>query len=280
MKWTTSGASAASNEPSAQGRFSAAASRTSASGHAPAGLDERGRIDGGDRRRAEPLGELLRQDPGAAADVEHGLPRLDAGPVDEHRREHRRVAAHEPVVASPETSKVIRGIHVRDQRRVKLEPHRLELVESLAKREPAVREAALEDGKGAPRVGTGQRPGLGDSGVRARIAQLEQKRARDERRSTGRTTHTSWSRRAGRRRAPPWRRGSRPVVEERERELEPVRDLADGEPLLARLAERPPGAVGEGLSLPLRERLRRAEAPARAADEQDARQVRTRHGSL
>ena len=50
--------------------------------------------------------------------------------------------------------------------------------------------------------------------------------------------------------------------------------------MLTRLAERPPAALGERLAAEPRERLRRAEATRRAADEQDARQPCTRHGSL
>ena len=72
----------------------------------------------------------------------------------------------------------------------------------------------------------------------------------------------------------------RAVVEELERQLEPVRALADREPLVARLAEHAPGPLGERLAAEPGERLRRAEARARAADEQDARQARTRHGSV
>ncbi len=54
----------------------------------------------------------------------------------------------------------------------------------------------------------------------------------------------------------------------------------DPDPLVARLAEEPPGAVAERLALELRELLRRAEARARAAREQDPRYAVMRHGSV
>ena len=99
--------------------------------------------------------------------------------------------------------------------------------------------------------------------------------------STGITTATSCARRtqarddAGDRRA---HVGA--VVEHVERKLEPVRELADRDPLVARLAEQPPRAFRERLAVDERERLRRAEARARAADEQDARQRSMRHASV
>ena len=49
---------------------------------------------------------------------------------------------------------------------------------------------------------------------------------------------------------------------------------------VACLTERAPAAFGQRLAAEARERLRRAEARRGAADEQDARQARTRHGSL
>ena len=70
------------------------------------------------------------------------------------------------------------------------------------------------------------------------------------------------------------------VVQQLERKLEPVGELADGDPLGARLAEHAPRTLRERLAVDARERLRRAEARARAADEQDARQLVMRHGSV
>ena len=61
------------------------------------------------------------------------------------------------------------------------------------------------------------------------------------------------------------------VIEDRERQLESVGALADGEDLLARLSQRAPGAFGERLAAKRRKRLRRSEPLGRAADEQDAR---------
>ena len=59
-----------------------------------------------------------------------------------------------------------------------------------------------------------------------------------------------------------------------------LRSQLDEDALLARLVEQPPGARLQGLPVVGRVRLRRAEPPARAAREQDARQCSTRHGSL
>ena len=69
------------------------------------------------------------------------------------------------------------------------------------------------------------------------------------------------------------------VVEHGERELEPVRRLADGDPLVAE-RERLPADLGERAAVEAGERLRRAEPRARAADEQNARQASIRHGSV
>jgi hypothetical protein len=71
-----------------------------------------------------------------------------------------------------------------------------------------------------------------------------------------------------------------PVVEHIERELESVVTLADGNPFVALLSEQAPGTFRERLAVELRERLRRAEACARAADEQHARQRSMRHASV
>ena len=70
------------------------------------------------------------------------------------------------------------------------------------------------------------------------------------------------------------------VVENVERELEPVGPLPDGDPLVACVAQQAPGAFGERLAAEPRECLRRAEARARAPDEQDARQLSIRHASV
>src|SRR5579862_7733672 len=55
---------------------------------------------------------------------------------------------------------------------------------------------------------------------------------------------------------------------------------ANPDPFGARLAEQPPGAVAERLTVVLRQLLRRPEARARPAREQDPRQAVMRHGSV
>ena len=72
----------------------------------------------------------------------------------------------------------------------------------------------------------------------------------------------------------------RPVVGERKRQLETVGDLPHGDSLVARLAEHAPRALRKRLAVETGERLRRAEAPARAADEQNAGQPVIRHASV
>ena len=72
----------------------------------------------------------------------------------------------------------------------------------------------------------------------------------------------------------------RPVVDDRERELERVATLADGDHLVADLAQQPPRALAERLAAKRRERLRRIEALGGAADEQDSGNGYViRHGS-
>ena len=63
------------------------------------GADELlGRIDGGYVRRAQPFHEHARERTGPAADVEHAISGLDAGVVDQLRRQQARIPAHEAVV--------------------------------------------------------------------------------------------------------------------------------------------------------------------------------------
>ena len=66
-------------------------------------------------------------------------------------------------------------------------------------------------------------------------------------------------------------RSSAPSSTYRERELEGVVRLSDGDDLLAHLAQRSVGALGQRLAAKPRERLRRAEPLRGAADEQHAR---------
>src|SRR5207237_5729536 len=72
----------------------------------------------------------------------------------------------------------------------------------------------------------------------------------------------------------------RPVVEQRKRERQRIRLLPHGDALAAGLAEHTPRPRGQRLAVELRQRLRRAEAAARSADEQDPRQLSIRHGSV
>ena len=59
------------------------------------------------------------------------------------------------------------------------------------------------------------------------------------------------------------------VVEHRKRELETICFLPDREHLVAGLAQKAPGPLGERLAAKGSERLRRAEAFGRAPDEED-----------
>ena len=72
----------------------------------------------------------------------------------------------------------------------------------------------------------------------------------------------------------------RSVVEDGKRQLQLVGRLAQGETLVERLAEYAPRALGQGLTIKPRERLRGAEAPAGAADKQDAGYRVPCHGSV
>ena len=72
-----------------------------------------------------------------------------------------------------------------------------------------------------------------------------------------------------------------PVVDEWERELEPVFGFPDGDDLLARLVKNSPAPLRERLAAETRERLRRAEPLRGAADEQDSRRgYEIRHDSV
>src|SRR3954451_19861309 len=150
--------------------------------------------------------------------------------------------------ALPETSKLIRGIHVGEQRRVNLDLPRLELVERLVQGERAGGEAALECGQGRLPERGWERPRLGDGGVGAGLRQLAQQTGRDERRVDGEHDRELRGRGPQARDDPGQRRtGLRAVVDELERQLEPVRPLADRELLVADLAEPAPGTFGQRL---------------------------------
>ena len=121
--------------------------------------------------------------------------------------------------------------------------------------------AASSAGSALAPVGPGQRARLRDRGVAAGIRECAQV-ARLEQRAVDR----EHERHAGRRRAQP---GDEPgerrlhadsVVAHRERQLRGIvlswrGRLAEREPLVAHLAEQPPGALGERLVAEARERL-------------------------
>ena len=139
----------------------------------------------------------------------------------------------------------------------------------------------LERGQRRPAVGTRERPARRARHVPAGAGELEQDLRSDERAVDGQDdTELGWC--GAQSSGEPDDRSAHlaSVVQQRERQLEAVGRLADREPVAARRAERPPAALRERLALVACERLRRAEAGRGAADEQDARQAVTRHGSL
>ena len=136
----------------------------------------------------------------------------------------------------------------------------------------------------APAARTSQAPGNGPSACHRRVA------GTPRRTRAARPPSRAGSRPGGRRRRRSrgaqaattpaiGARTSTPSSSDVERQLE-LAALADGDPLVAGFAERAPRALRERLALEPCERLRRAEALARAADEQDARQRSMRHGSV
>src|SRR5215210_514060 len=83
--------------------------------------------------------------------------------------------------ASPETSKLILRIHVREKGRVNLDPSHVELAKRVVQREPALVEAALQHRQRGAAVGAGQRSGLRHPGIGAGIGELEEQVTRQER---------------------------------------------------------------------------------------------------
>ena len=144
-----------------------------------------------------------------------------------------------------------------------------------AQRELPRRQTALELGQVRFRVRAGERPGLRD---RPGGAQLAQQLRRHER-----AVDREEDRELGRGRAQPGDdardRRSRlgRLDDDVERQLEVA--LADREPQRERLAEDSPATLRERLAPEARQRLRRAEALRRAADEQHAGYV-IRHVSV
>ena len=133
----------------------------------------------------------------------------------------------------------------------------------------------LERGQRRPPVGAGER-------ARATSARRRGRRRRARAgasgvtsgQSTGRTTQTLGGRGAQPGDEPDDRSAQlAAVVEHRERQRRARRRACPPRGGAARLAERPPAALGERLAAEACERLRRAEAGRGAADEQDARQA-------
>ena len=157
-----------------------APARTSASGTRAAHASTSG--DGSTaatRRGTEPRGELLRSAiPEPQPTSSTRLARLDAGPVREHRREHRRVAAHEPVVGVTRDGEG-HPRYLRSRAGPGQARRRAVSSSSSASRSassPAARRRS-STGSALLAVRAGQRPGLRDRGVGARVGELEQERA-------------------------------------------------------------------------------------------------------
>jgi hypothetical protein len=128
--------------------------------------------------------------------------------------------------------------------------------------------ARLERGKGALAVGAGERACLGDGGVAARRGKLEQDTGGHEWCVDGQNdAEVGW--RCTESCGQPEDRCALgvTVVEDREREVERVLGLADGQPVGTGFAQRAPSALAEGLAFVDGERFWRAEACASAADE-------------
>ena len=104
-------------------------------------------------------------------------------------------------------------------------------------------------------LGAGQRAVLRDGRVAARARERLQRGAVTGQ-STGRTTATSCAAARNPATTAPIGARRRPSSSRRTAARSP---LPDGDPLVARLAEHPPRALGEGLPPDARERLRRAE---------------------
>src|SRR5438034_7182684 len=186
-----------------------------------------------------------------------------------------------PGLPSADLLKIFRPVHIRKLARIGLDGDGTELGEGVREPELVLLEASLEHRQGDAGDGRREWASSRDRRLVARIAE-----GADELRSYEWDIDRKEDRdRVGRRAEAgddPGERGSEvgSVVEHRERELERVRLLADGDPLVAALAEDPPRALGQGLAVEPGEGLGRAEAGTCAADEQDAGQASTRHRSV
>ena len=155
--------------------------------------------------------------------------------------------------ASPETAKVIRGIYVREQGGVKLD--RAVSSSSSASRSASRPSARRRSSTGSALLAyaPGSGPVCGTAASAHASASSSRSARRDERacRPGGRRRRRCVAARRPATRPAIGGAGLAPVVEHGERELEPVRGLADGDPLVARLAEDPPCALGERLAVQL-----------------------------
>ena len=167
------------------------------------------------------------------------------------------------------------GVDVREQAIVELEHG---LVDA-AERELARRHSLFQGREQRPRVHAGKRPGLRHG---ARGEKRAEELRRDERAVHRQDEAGLVGGGAEPCHEPEHRRAiARPVVEHRERQLEPVSLLPHDDDLGAHRAEHPPGPLGERLAAEARKRLRGAEALRVAADEQQAGRVYAiRQGSV
>ena len=253
----------------------------------PALLDERLRgVRGRHEIRADELGEHVCQRTCAAADVDHSLAGDDAGGSRELVRKGAAVPPHEALVArerpgrSQDRARSAGVLTFTSEGRVDPHPADVERRDRVPERERVGRERSLERGQRAPAIGARQGAGLRNGHVEACCGKRLQHRRRHAGRVHGKhhaeivTGCAQPGDDAGDRRA-----DLCAVVQKRERQVEQVRDLADGDPLVAE-GERLPADLGQRPAVETSERLRRAEAGARPADEQNAGQTLIRHGSV
>ncbi len=219
--------------------------------------------------------ELCGQRTRSGADVERVHPRLEAGEVREHGREPRREAAHELVVCCVRASRSCGSIDVYEQRLVQLDDRHVETGDRASDGELTRREG----GQRGLAIRARERARLRDGDVAARAGERAERVGRDVR-HVDRQDDAHVGARGAQSGDEPMNRSALfdAVREHRERKL--LVALPDRDALVARLPERPPGALCERLALDARERLRRAEPRARPADEQDSRYGRIRHGSV
>lgn len=158
----------------------------------------------------------------------------------------------------------------------------VELLDGAVERELSGGDLSFEHGQRRAAVGAGQGPGLrrGDVGPFGRLGELLKKLGRQER-HVRRNDDTD----LGAREAQPGRDADdcravlAPVVQDLKRQRQVVRRLPHDDNTTEGFFEDSVSALGKCLPAEARERLRRAEPRARAADEQDTGYVSIRHGS-